>query len=149
MSATTNLKSKALYFLSRREFAYQELFTKLKKYSDDEIEIRKTLDSLRDLGYLSEKRFIQSFINSRSKKHGLLKIKYQLSQKTTDSDLVNQIISDTDFDEVALARNLFRKKFGIVATDRNELAKQIRFLQNKGFSYSIIKQVISGVFDQD
>jgi regulatory protein len=146
MSAT-NIKSKALYFLSRREYAYQELFTKLKKYSDNEGEIRQVLDNLRESGYLSEQRFIQSFINSRSKKHGLLKIKYQLSQKTTDSDLVNQIINDTDFDEVTLARELFKKKFGIVATDRQELAKQIRFLQNRGFSYSIIKQVINGSFE--
>ena len=145
---TTILKGKALYFLSRREYAYQELFTKLKKYSEDENEIRKLLDSFVQLGYLSEKRFIQSFINSRSKKHGLLKIKYQLSQKTTDSDLVNQIINDTEFDEVAVARELFQKKFGVVAADRNELAKQIRFLQNRGFSYSVIKQVINGVFEE-
>ena len=144
MSAT-NLKGKALYFLSRREYAYQELFTKLKKYSDNENEIRQVLDNLREYGYLSEQRFIQSFINSRSKKHGLLKIKYQLSQKTTESDLVNQIINDNDFDEVALARELFKKKFGVVATDRQELAKQIRFLQNRGFSYFIIKQVINGL----
>ncbi len=146
MSAN-NLKSKALYFLSRREYAYQELFTKLKKYSDNESEIRQVLDNLCESGYLSEQRFIKSFINSRSKKHGLLKIKYQLSQKTTDSDLVAQIINDTDFDEVALARELFKKKFGVVATDRAELAKQIRFLQNRGFSYSIIKQVINGGFE--
>ncbi len=146
MSAT-NLKSKALYFLSRREYAYQELFTKLKKYSESESEIRQVLDNLRESGYLSEQRFIQSFINSRSKKHGLLKIKYQLSQKTTDSDLVTQIINDTEFDEVALARELFRKKFGVVAADRTELAKQIRFLQNRGFSYFIIKQVINGSFE--
>ena len=146
MSAN-NLKSKALYFLSRREYAYQELFTKLKKYSDNESEIRQVLDNLCESGYLSEQRFIKSFINSRSKKHGLLKIKYQLSQKTTDSNLVAQIINDTDFDEVALARELFKKKFGVVATDRAELAKQIRFLQNRGFSYSIIKQVINGGFE--
>lgn len=146
MSAT-NLKSKAFYFLSRREYAYQELYTKLKKYSEDESEIKLLLDNLVQLGYLSEKRFIQSFINSRLKKHGLLKIKYQLSQKTTNSDLVNQIINDTDFDEVDLAKELFQKKFGVVATDRLELAKQTKFLQNRGFSYSVIKQVINGSFE--
>jgi regulatory protein len=139
---SVDLKSKALYFLSRREYAYQELFTKLKKYSDDDSQIKLVLDELVESGYLSDTRFIQAFLDSKSRKHGLLKIKYQLSQKTSNHELVNQIISTADLDEVIVARNLWQKKFGAVATDRLELAKQIRFLLNKGFSYAIIKQII-------
>jgi len=57
------------------------------------------------------------------------------------------IIASTQTIHLLLARELFKKKFGIVASDRQELAKQIRFLQNRGFSYSIIKQVINGSFE--
>ena len=137
-----SLKAKALYFLARREYAYQELYTKLKKYSEDEEEIKSLLDLLRERGWLSEERYIKSYLESKSKKYGILKIKYTLAQKTSNPELVNQILSENPVDEYTVAHRLWLKKFGKIATEKNELAKQIRFLQNKGFSFAIIKKVI-------
>lgn len=137
-----SLKAKALYFLARREYAYQELYSKLKKYSEDDEEIKSLLDFLQERGWLSEERYIKSYLDSKSKKYGLLKIKHVLMQKTSNPELVNHILSENPVDEYDLARKLWLKKFGQVATEQNELAKQIRFLQNKGFSFTIIKKVI-------
>lgn len=142
-----SLKAKALYFLARREYAYQELYSKLKKYSEDEEEIKSLLDFLRERGWLSEERYIKSYLDSKSKKYGILKIKYALTQKTSNSELVNQVLSENPIDEYSLAYKLWLKKFGAIATERNELAKQIRFLQNKGFSFAVIKKVIDN-FDE-
>ena len=65
------IKSKAIYFLARREYAYKELFSKLKKYSEDLGEIKLVLDDLKRKGFLSEERYIQSYINSKKNKYGL------------------------------------------------------------------------------
>lgn len=137
------IKSKAIYFLSRREYAYQELFSKLKKYSEDLGEIKLVLDELKRKGFLSEERYIQSYINSKKNKYGLAKIKYSLKQKTDDMDLINDVLKSSAIDEYEIAKNLWEKKFlGIKARDKTELSRQIRFLQNKGFGFEIINKIL-------
>ena len=140
---SNSLKSKALYFLTRREYAYQELFTKLQKYSDDNDAIIAILDEMIKLGYLSEQRYIEAYLSSKSAKYGLLKIKHNLNQTTSNPQLVTQIINVAAIDEYNTARELWQKKFAIPATDKAQLAKQIRFLLSRGFSYSVIKKVIN------
>lgn len=140
-----NLKAKALEFLSRREYAYLELFTKLGKYTEDSDEIKNVLDELQNSGYLSEERYIKSYLNSKSRKSGLAKIKYSLKQKTGNAKLIEKIIKENPIDEYSSAKYLWEKKFGgMVATDQREIAKQIRFLQSRGYSFSIINRVIRG-----
>ena len=141
--SSSNLKSKALYFLARREYAYQELFTKLKKYSDDDEAITSALNEMIKLGYLCEQRYIETYLSSKSTKYGLLNIKHNLNQKTANPQLVAEIINAAAIDEYNTARELWRKKFGTPATDKTQLAKQIRFLLSRGFSYSLIKKVIN------
>ena len=137
------LKSKALYFLARREYAYLELFNKLKKYSEDLNEIKTVLDALKDHDYLSDKRYIESYINSKKNKVGIAKIKYNLKLKSGNIDLIDNIIRTNPIDEYTAAKTLFDKKFlKVVAKDKTELARQIRFLQNKGFSFDVINKVI-------
>lgn len=138
-----NLKDKALYFLSRRDYGYIELFTKLKKYSLDETQIEVVLKELVAKGWLSEERFIQNYLISKSNKYGLLKLKHDLKQKTSNPELVNQVLAKAAIDELSTAKQLLLKKFGMIASsDYLVRAKQIRFLLNKGFSFGIISRVI-------
>ncbi|MFN7095025.1 MAG: recombination regulator RecX [Burkholderiales bacterium] len=141
------LKSKALYFLARREYSYKELFTKLKKYCENQAEIHQVLEEMQHKGWLSEERYISSYLRSKSHRYGLLRIRQALMQKTGNSDLVDEVLEQNPIDEYSAALGLWQKKFGIVATDSKELARQIRFLHNKGFSFAIIKQVIAAASD--
>ncbi len=136
------LKVKALSFLAKREYGYQELFDKLRKYTDDEQEIAQLLQQLVDANYLSEERYIKNYVLNKSKRYGMLKIQHILKHKANDMELVEQIIKTNEIDELENALHLWRKKFITISHDKKELAKRIRFLQNKGFSFSIIKQVI-------
>ena len=139
---SNSLKAKALAYLSRREYTFLELFNKLKRYSDSDSEIKDVLTELVKHGYLSEERYIKSYLHSKSHKNGLLKIKYNLIQKTANPQLVEQIISEVAIDEEQVAKELLAKKFAKVATTTEEKAKQSRFLQSKGFSFSVIRRVI-------
>lgn len=146
-----SIKAKAVAYLARREHTRQELVTKLTlKYPEAQDLIQKILDQLQQSGYLSEERYIKSYLNSKSTKAGLAKIKYALRQKIGDSELIDEILRENPIDECAAARALLEKKFGMLnpnsssgkhLSDKQQLAKQIRFLQNKGYNFSIIKQI--------
>lgn len=144
-----DIKAKALYFLSRREYAYRELFIKLQKYTQDLEEIKAVLKDLQNKDWLSEERYISRYLECKSTKYGVAKVKYNLICKTGNYDLVEQIITSSDIDEYQNAYKLWYKKFGEVATDFVSAQKQIRFLYNKGFSLDIIKKIVSGKFLDD
>jgi regulatory protein len=138
-----SIKSKALAFLVKREYGYHELFTKLQKYTDNFDEITNVLNELKQRGWLSEERFVNSYIDSKKNKYGPLKIRYNLLQKQVDPDLIQETLSEKISDEYKIAHEIWQRKFGVVPKDQNEKLKQVRFLQNRGFSFDTIIKVIN------
>lgn len=132
-----NIKHKALDFLSRRDYSYQELYQKLLKYTDDHDEITDVLDEMVQKKFLNEERYIENFIASKSKKYGSLKLKYILNSKTENHDLVEQIYRDSEVDELTTATTLLQKKYRNIPQDHNERAKYIRFLLSRGFTTGV------------
>ena len=98
-----NLKAKAIDFLSRRDYSYSELYTKLKKYTDDLDAIKAVVDEMLEKKYLNEERFIENFIQSKSKKYGSLKIKHLLHDKVNNRELVNEFYQQAEIDELNIA----------------------------------------------
>lgn len=142
-----NLRAKALDFLSRRDYSYLELFNKLSKYTDDEIAIRSVLDEMVSKNFLNEERYIEAFINSKSRKFGSKKIRYLLCSKVSNSDLVNDIYSKTEINELQIACEQLVKKYPSPPQDNKERAKYLRFLLNRGFSYEIINQALAQAYE--
>lgn len=142
-----NLRAKALDFLSRRDYSYLELFNKLSKYTDDEIAIRSVLDEMVSKNFLNEERYIEAFINSKSRKFGSKKIRYLLCSKVGNSDLVNDIYSKTEINELQIACEQLIKKYPSPPQDNKERAKYLRFLLNRGFSYEIINQALAQAYE--
>lgn len=137
------VKNKALYFLSKREYSYSELLHKLKKYSEDLAEIQQILSELQQKGFLSEQRYVEAYINSKKNKYSINKIRYNLKAKVQDEDLVYKMIKESAVNEYESAKQLWEKKFkGEIARDKSALARQIRFLQNRGFSFDIINKIL-------
>lgn len=139
-----SLKSKALDFLSRRDYSYRELFQKLLKYSADEDEIKAVLDEMVAKKFLNEERYIENFIHSKSHKYGSRKINYLLQEKCQDRELVSQIYSAQEIDELAVARQIRERRFGgEIPTAPAEKNRQFRFLLNRGFSPEIINKLLN------
>lgn len=143
---TVNLKSKALDFLSRRDYSYSELYNKLQKYSDDLDQIKFILDELVVRKFINEERFIENFIYSKSKKYGSVKVKYLLNNKVANKDLINQIYDEAQIDEFSLACQHLIRKFSSAPQDQKEKAKYFRFLQSRGFSSSIAIRAIEEAY---
>lgn len=106
-----------------------------------------TLSWLEQRGYLSDQRFIDSRVHSLSQRHGLRRIEFELSRHTLRLDAEQRAAVAAQ--ELQRARQLWQLRFGAVAADRAELARQIRFFTGRGFSSAVIRQVVRGAEDDD
>ncbi|HRG63424.1 MAG TPA: regulatory protein RecX [Burkholderiales bacterium] len=149
-SKPINLYAKALDFLSRRDYSYRELFTKLQKYTDDTEAVKEILTQMVEQKYLNEERYIENYINAKSQKFGAQRIKYQLMNKVADQELVNNIYQQAAIDEFAIAKSIWLRKFhGKQPENTKEKAQQIRFMTARGFSLDTIFDIIKSAKDED
>lgn len=138
----TRLRSYAFALLTRREYSKMELLEKLKQYAMNEQEVIDLVDELAEQHYQSDQRVAEQLVASQMRKgKGVYRIKQALQAKGLDSDLIEDDLQDIDWFEQAYQLKV--KKFGTdVATDPKIKAKQVRFLQYRGFTMDIILKVI-------
>lgn len=141
------LKSRALYYLAKREYSASELKEKLKTFT---IELNLNQDDLGNLiaelqkqNLQSDDRFCESYINSKKNKFGILRLQHDLAQKGISEDIISIYINSLRDDEYNFALGVWQKKFDAPAKDQNEKAKQIRFMQGRGYGYEIINKIIN------
>lgn len=143
------VKVSALRYLARREYSRIELYRKLSQKFSAADAIWSVLDELRDQGYQSDTRFTESFIRAKiSAGNGPFKIKIELREKGICESTALAAFDRQSIDWLALARKIKEKRFGDDFLDSaeaslNELAKQVRYLKNKGFYQEHIDQVVS------
>ncbi len=109
---------------------------------DPEAAVDQLLDWLTANKYLSEARFVESRVNARSRKQGTLRIKMELSHHGLT--LEPEQAAGLRESEFARAQALWQRKFGAVAADERERAKQGRFLAARGFSADVVRRIVGG-----
>ncbi|CAG68250.1 MULTISPECIES: regulatory protein RecX [Acinetobacter] len=144
----TKLRSLAFALLTRKEYSKSELIEKLKLYAVDENEVIQLVDELSDQHYQSDQRVAELVLSSQLRKgKGPNRIKQALKNKELDTALINDEIQDIDWLEQAYQLKV--KKFGTdVETDAKLKAKQIRFLQYRGFDMDIIMKAIHRIEEE-
>lgn len=156
----TSLREKALGYLARREHSYLELKRKLRAYvstTDEGVEpdieahyeaVDALLEDFKQRGWLSEARFTEQLVHARQRKFGSQKIAHELREKGIDEQIVKDAIETVKENDVANALAIWRKKFRAAPANRDEWAKQARFLQSRGFGFDVIKKVLSTGHDE-
>lgn len=144
-----SLKARAVGYLSRREYARNELARKLQPYAEDPAEIDPVLDALEKEGWLSTERFAQSLVHRRAGRQGTARIVQELRQHGVAEDQVAQMRDDLRATEYQRALEVWRKRFSDKPADRNEYAKQARFLAGRGFAHDVIRRLLGGERDDD
>lgn len=137
-----SLRQRALNYLSRREYARSELLHKLSSYTEDQSEIEALLDELAGKGWLSEQRFTDQLIHAKRGKYGSRMVAHELQEHGISEEVVDHARSELKTQDYSNAAEVWRKKFGELPKDTKEKAKQIRFLQSRGFDLGIILQVL-------
>lgn len=135
MPKITNPYDHAIFLLARREQSTKELTDKLsrKGYSDDDI--HHALAQLREEKLQSDERFVASMIRQRiSQGKGPRYIQQELSQHHIPSTLIHTAMDNAEVDWGELAYQVRVSRFGDAPPeDFPAKAKQMRFLQNRGF----------------
>ena len=134
-----SLKSRALRYLSMREHSRLELARKLQRYAQEGDDVSALLDWLEGAQFLSQQRFSESLVHRRAARFGNNRIMSELQSHGIRGQDLTQLKTDLQGDEGQRARDVLLKKFGTAVLDAAGRAKQMRFLQQRGFSHSAIR----------
>lgn len=139
----SHLRSYAFAVLTRKEYSKAELIEKLATYAANREEVINLVEELSNNNYQSDQRVAEIVLSSQKRKgKGPQRIKLALKNKKINSELIQEELKEIDWAEQAYQLKI--KKFGItVERDPKLKAKQIRFLQYRGFDMDAIMKAIS------
>ena len=141
------LHTRAMKYLVRREHSRAELHAKLLLKATPDDDVDRVLDELAARGWLSDSRAAEQLVRMRRNRFGMQRIAHELRQKGIGEDLINDALPQMKDTELEAARNIWQRKFGIVPEDAKEKAKQLRFMQSRGFMPDVIFKVLRGTDD--
>lgn len=144
-----SLKGRALRLLSAREHSRAELLAKLQPHEQVPGELAAVLDELLAKGFLNEARVVQSVVHRRAARLGTQRVRAELLAKGLPTSLVDEAVDELRQTEEARARVVWQRKFGAVAGDVREQARQMRFLAGRGFSAAVIRRVVRETGSED
>lgn len=139
----SKLRSYAYALLAKREYSKADLTNKLLRFACDENEVLELIEQLIDMNYQSDERFAKQILRSQmTQGQGPARIKLKLKQKSVNVDFIQEELEENDW--LIQAYQLKVRKFGTdIEHDQKKKAKQIRFLQYRGYSLDIIFKVIA------
>ena len=139
----SQIYNKAIAYLARREYSAKELKQRLLQKSYSLPLIQEVLNKLTEDGYQSDERFTEMFIRSRiNAGDGPFKIKMSLREKGICESLTLAVMDTQHIDWCEQAKRVKEKRFGLACQSPSELAKQIRYLKNKGYYQDDIQAVV-------
>ncbi|MEM7432664.1 MAG: regulatory protein RecX [Pseudomonadota bacterium] len=142
-------RKKAMDYLARREHGRVELVRKLEQAGFEQVAITPAIEGLIEDGLQSDARFAEAMVSSRiNQGKGPLKIRADLKGKGIDESLIDAALAEVEHDWVAAAREVRARKFGLEEPiDYAAKARQMRFLQSRGFDSEQIRSAVSAFDD--
>jgi regulatory protein len=108
------------------------------------VELDETIAKLIEKNFLSNTRFVEGLVTRKSKGLGVNRLVQELRQHQIDKTTIAEQLHGLKQSEAQRAFEVWEKKFGQLAQDPKDLAKQIRFLASRGFEQDTIYQIVRG-----
>lgn len=140
------LRERALSLLARREHSRAELARKLAAHGEAD-DIQVLLDTLEREGLLSETRYVEAQARAHAGRHGSLRLKQTLQRQGVVGELLESTLREARALDLAACKALWQRKYGRLAVDDKEKARQYRFLLSRGFPSEVIAHVLAGKDD--
>ena len=141
-----SLKARAVALLARREYSRSELRAKLTGNRDgsaaDLSQVDAVLDELAARGYLSDARYAQQFATQKSGAYSKRAIGASLKARGVEGEVAADALAHVEIDDQDAMVTLWRRRFRNPPTNDKEKARQVRFLQSRGFSLSAILKLL-------
>ena len=141
------LRERALGLLARREHSRAELQRKLSPHTEDAQELIDLLDDFTRRGWLSDARFAEALVHDKQAKFGTSRLAYELRERGVEDSVIREQMVTLKDSELDRARQVWQSKFGVLPEDAKARAKQMRFLQSRGFSFDVIGKVLRDTGD--
>ncbi|HEX7719853.1 MAG TPA: regulatory protein RecX, partial [Woeseiaceae bacterium] len=111
---------------------------------------KSVVEQLAREGLQNDRRFVESFMRSRvSQGKGPVRIRLELRQHGIDEVMADQGFDASDENWSDLAADIRARKFGRdLPRDFREKARQMRFLQYRGFESAHIQQAVGGADEE-
>ncbi|HLP97157.1 MAG TPA: recombination regulator RecX [Sideroxyarcus sp.] len=132
-------------YLARREHSRAELHGKLLPHVQEGEDLAAVLDELEKRNWLSDARATTQWVDAKRGRFGTQRIAHELRQKGIAENLIADAMPQLKETELDAAREVWQRKFGVVPPDAKEKARQVRFLQSRGFSMDVIFKLLRSV----
>jgi regulatory protein len=129
----TSLRARALRLLARREHSRDELRRKLAAKAAEGDDIDGVLDDLARRGWLSDARYAEQSIRANARRFGPLKLAQHLRQRGVDEDTIAAGFRAAGEHGESSLEGVWKSRFKAPPADEREHARQVRFLQARGF----------------
>lgn len=144
--AQPTLRARALRLLARRDWSRQALRERLQPHAADEggaEELEALLDEFTAQGWISDARYAEAVVRQRKDRYGKAAIARRLKQAGVSDAAIANAVGTLDVEhEFQTALALWRRKFRVPPQDEKEKARQIRFLQARGYSLALALRVL-------
>ena len=140
------LKARAVALLARREYSRAELRERLavggERNAAALTDIDAVLDELAALGYLSDTRFAKALVQQKSGGYSRRAIGAVLKARGVAGEAATDALAGSEIDDQDAMVALWQRRFGKPPADEKQKARQVRFLQSRGFALSAIFKLI-------
>ena len=137
-----SLKAQAVRLLARREYSRADLEQRLVAKGAPRDEVAAVLDELAATGLLSNERFAHALVAQKSGSYSRRSIRGQLKRKGVSGEAIDGALGDAPIEDDAALLALWQRRFGIAPANDREKARQVRFLQSRGFELSAILKLL-------
>jgi regulatory protein len=141
-----SLKARAIALLARREYSRVELRGRLSAGDGaagaDAAAVDAVLDELTALGYLSDARYAQAVVRQKTGGYSRRAIVETLKARGVPGPAAVEALADAGVDDHDALVALWRRRFGRPPADDREKARQVRFLQSRGFALAAIFRLL-------
>lgn len=144
------MRDVAVAALARREHSRFELQQKLVAKGMERSSVTEALDALEAEGLLDDRRFAEAYSRFRvGRGYGPRRITDELRQRGVSDALIGREVESDAYDWAKLASAVRYKKFKSKPDSFNELARQTRFMEYRGFSHEHIRYALEQAVDDE
>ena len=133
VSSQPSLRARAMRLLSRREHSRIELRRKLSNVAAEGDDVEVLLDELAQKGWLSDTRYAELAVRAKARRFGPLKVAHELRAKGVGDETIAAAFRTAAQDGAADLPRIWGTRFSAFPNNDRERARQVRFLQGRGF----------------
>jgi regulatory protein len=128
-----SLHARAMRLLARREHSRVELRRKLANLALEGDDVDGVIEQLAQRGWLSDARYAEQAVRAKARRFGPVRVAHDLRSKGVDDEAIAAAFRAAGEDGEADIERVWKTRFSDAPINDRERARQVRFLQGRGF----------------